>query len=213
MSIFTDVKDAVSMQEAASFYGIKVGRNKMACCPFHPDKHPSMKVDNRFHCFGCGADGDVINFVERLCGLAPLDAAKKLISDFNLNIEVSPSAFYKAKAKPLSPEQIQKNKEQEQLRAFQLYRRDALNFLHEYYYLLHCAKRDFVPETPEELENCHPLFEEALNKIDWIDYLIEELENGTLDKQIQFLKTYGEVIQHVRERVAEINSTNAFRRE
>ena len=29
----------------------------MACCPFHDDKHPSMKVDRRFHCFGCQADG------------------------------------------------------------------------------------------------------------------------------------------------------------
>ena len=34
----------------------------MACCPFHDDKNPSMKVDQRFHCFGCGADGDVIDF-------------------------------------------------------------------------------------------------------------------------------------------------------
>ncbi len=186
MSIFTDVKDAVSMQEAASFYGIKVGRNKMACCPFHPDKHPSMKVDKRFHCFGCGADGDVINFVERLYGLPPLEAAKKLITDFNLNIEASPVSYYKVKARPITQEQIQQNKEQEQLRAFQLYRRDALNFLREYYYLLHCAKRDLAPATLEEFENCHPLFEEALQKIDWIDYLIEELEDGTLDEQIQF---------------------------
>ena len=33
----------------------------MACCPFHDDKHPSMKVDRRFHCFGCQTDGDVID--------------------------------------------------------------------------------------------------------------------------------------------------------
>lgn len=41
----------------------------MACCPFHDDKHPSMKVDRRFHCFGCQADGDVIDFAARLFGL------------------------------------------------------------------------------------------------------------------------------------------------
>lgn len=41
----------------------------MACCPFHDDKHPSMKVDRRFHCFGCQADGDVIDFTARLFGL------------------------------------------------------------------------------------------------------------------------------------------------
>ena len=204
MNIFTEVKAAVSMQEAAAFYGIKVGRNKMVCCPFHPDKHPSMKVDERFHCFGCGADGDVINFVERLYGLSPLEAAKKLIADFNLNIDVSPSAYYKAKARPLTPEQIQKKKEQENLRAFQLYKRDALNFLHEYYYLLHCAKRDLAPANPEELDNCHPLFEEALMNLDKIDWMIEELEGGTLEEQMDFLNTYGEVILHVKERIADI---------
>ena len=204
MNIFTEVKAVVSMQEAAAFYGIKVGRNKMACCPFHPDKHPSMKVDERFHCFGCGADGDVINFVERLYGLSPLEAARKLIADFNLNIDVSPSAYYKVKARPLTPEQLQKNKEQENLRAFQLYKRDALNFLHEYYYLLHCAKRDLAPANPEELNNCHPLFEEALMNLDKIDWMIEELEGGTLEEQIDFLNTYGEVILHVKERITDI---------
>ena len=87
MNLFTEIKSAVSAKEAAIFYGVKVGRGGMACCPFHSDKHPSMKLDNRFHCFGCGADGDVINFVERMFGLSPLDAARKLIADFHLNFD------------------------------------------------------------------------------------------------------------------------------
>ena len=87
MNLFTEIKSAVSAKEAAIFYGVKVGRVGMACCPFHSDKHPSMKLDNRFHCFGCGADGDVINFVERMFGLSPLDAARKLIADFHLNFD------------------------------------------------------------------------------------------------------------------------------
>ena len=49
----------------------------MACCPFHDDKHPSMKVDRRFHCFGCQADGDVIDFTARLFGLNKKEAAQK----------------------------------------------------------------------------------------------------------------------------------------
>ena len=53
----------------------------MACCPFHDDKHPSMKVDRRFHCFGCQADGDVIDFTARLFGLNKKDAALKLAED------------------------------------------------------------------------------------------------------------------------------------
>ena len=51
------------------------------CCPFHGDKHPSMKVDSRFHCFACQADGDVIDFVGRLFQLSPYKAVEKLKND------------------------------------------------------------------------------------------------------------------------------------
>ena len=59
----------------------------MACCPFHDDKHPSMKVDCRFHCFGCQADGDVINFTARLFGLNKKEAALKLAEDFSVSFD------------------------------------------------------------------------------------------------------------------------------
>lgn len=47
---------------------IKVGYNGFANCPFHVDKTPSMKVDkkNRFHCFSCGLDGDVIDLYQKM---------------------------------------------------------------------------------------------------------------------------------------------------
>ena len=60
MNVFEAVKQSVTTRQAASFYGIRVGRNGMVCCPFHNDRTPSMKVDSRFYCFGCGASGDVI---------------------------------------------------------------------------------------------------------------------------------------------------------
>lgn len=204
MNIFEQIKSAVSTRDAAIFYGIKVSRSGMCCCPFHPDRHPSMKVDNRFHCFGCGADGDVINFVERMDGLAPIDAAKKLATDFCIPITNTPTAFTLAIKAAIEKQ----NKEKEQLRAFQLYKRDALNFLREYYYLLHCAKRDLAPRTPEELENCHPLFEEALNNIDKIDWMIETLEDSTLEEAVLFLSNYKEVITNVKERIISINARN-----
>ena len=75
---FDYIKDNVSARQTAEFYGLKIGRGGMACCPFHNDKHPSMKVDARFHCFGCGADGDVIDFVSQYFGLSLKDAAIKI---------------------------------------------------------------------------------------------------------------------------------------
>ena len=69
MNVFEAVKQSVTTRQAAEHYGIHVGRNGMACCPFHNDKTPSMKLDQRYHCFGCGADGDVIDFTAALYGL------------------------------------------------------------------------------------------------------------------------------------------------
>ena len=94
MNIFQAVKESVTTRQAAERYGLEVKHNGMICCPFHADKTPSMKVDKRFHCFGCGEDGDVINFVEKLFSLSPKDAAEKLAYDFGVNFDNS---------KPYSP--------------------------------------------------------------------------------------------------------------
>ena len=45
MSIFQSVKVSVTARQAAEQYGVKVNRNGMVCCPFHKDRHPSMKVE------------------------------------------------------------------------------------------------------------------------------------------------------------------------
>lgn len=89
MSIFTDVKEAVSCKDAAIFYGLKVTRNNMCRCPFHNDKNPSMKIDRRYFCFGCCATGDVIDFVGNLYNLNPKEAAVKLAEDFGIDTSVN----------------------------------------------------------------------------------------------------------------------------
>lgn len=45
MGVFELVKESVTARDVAEFYGLKVNRHGMACCPFHDDKHPSFKVD------------------------------------------------------------------------------------------------------------------------------------------------------------------------
>lgn len=57
------------------------GHGYMGCCPFHEDKTPSLSVDrvpDRFHCFGCGASGDVIDFVQRTRNLGFVEAVTEL---------------------------------------------------------------------------------------------------------------------------------------
>ena len=178
----------------------RTGRDYICLCPFHNEKTPSCHVHpdkEFFHCFGCGADGDAINFAERMFGLSPLDAARKLIADFHLNIDT-----YTA-SPPKSAKTNKQNKEQELLRAFQLYRRDALFCLCKYHCLLHNGIKELAPTTPEELEHCHPLYEEAIHNIDFINWITEELENANIQQQIELLDIYKEVITHARKRSTE----------
>ena len=65
MNLYQRIKAAVTTRQAAENYGLKVSQSGMALCPFHDDHHPSLKVDKRYYCFGCGEQGDVIDFTAR----------------------------------------------------------------------------------------------------------------------------------------------------
>jgi DNA primase len=59
----------------------EVGTEWTACCPFHADRSPSFTIydgGRRYHCFGCGASGDVLDFVQRLYGVGLVEAARML---------------------------------------------------------------------------------------------------------------------------------------
>jgi DNA primase (bacterial type) len=57
MDLFTQIKMAVSVKEAAEYYGLEVNRGNMTRCPFHADRTPSMKLnEDYFYCFGCGGN-------------------------------------------------------------------------------------------------------------------------------------------------------------
>lgn len=99
MDLFTQIKMAVSVKEAAEYYGLDVNRGNMVCCPFHNDRTPSMKLNkDYFYCFGCGATGDVIDLAARLFNLSSYDAAKKLAYDFGIDPDKPPDCGSAAEA-------------------------------------------------------------------------------------------------------------------
>ena len=103
MNLFETVKNSVTVKQAAERYGYKDNRSDMICCPFHDDRHPSMKLNrDYFYCFGCGATGDVIDFVARLFGLSSYEAAKKLAHDFGIDPDKPPAAVALKKPYPLA---------------------------------------------------------------------------------------------------------------
>ena len=85
MSIYPQIKQAVSVPEAAKHYGLTVKRNGMARCPFHPDNTPSLKLnEDFFYCFGCKKSGDVIDFTANLFQISQPQAVQKLMDDFSI---------------------------------------------------------------------------------------------------------------------------------
>lgn len=68
---------------------INKGRNKVACCPFHKEKTPSFHISDEkgvYHCFGCGAHGDVISFVMQQEGLSFKEAVEKLAEENGIEL-------------------------------------------------------------------------------------------------------------------------------
>ncbi len=76
----------------------KTGKNYVACCPFHQEKTPSFNVSPTkqfYHCFGCGASGDAIRFLQDYEGLSFTDAVEVLAQQAGLSVpyrKLSPQA-------------------------------------------------------------------------------------------------------------------------
>ena len=199
-NVFEAVKQSVSTREAAAFYGIEVKRNGMACCPFHDDKNPSMKVDQRFHCFGCGADGDVIDFTAKLFDLSPKEAAEKLAQDFGL--------IYDSQAPPRRRYVRQKTEAQK----FREDRQQCYRVLSDYYYLLKKWEADNSPRTPEE--EPHPRFVEAIQKKTYVEYLLDLFLYESEEEQKAWIAEHTAEITHLERRLkimAENKPTNRER--
>ena len=199
-NVFEAVKQSVSTRDAAAFYGIEVKRNGMACCPFHDDKNPSMKVDQRFHCFGCGADGDVIDFTAKLFDLSPKEAAEKLAQDFGL--------IYDSQAPPRRRYVRQKTEAQK----FREDRQRCYRVLSDYYHLLKKWGIDHSPRTPEE--EPHPRFVEAIQKKTYVEYLLDLFLYESEEEQRAWVAEHTAEITHLERRLkimAENKPTNRER--
>ncbi|NOU62320.1 CHC2 zinc finger domain-containing protein [Marinifilum caeruleilacunae] len=64
----SDIKSRLSIETVLKHYNLQADRNHMLKCPFHEDDKPSLKIytnTNTFNCFGCGANGDVIEFIQK----------------------------------------------------------------------------------------------------------------------------------------------------
>ncbi len=206
MNIYKTVKEAVSTSDAASFYGIQVNRNGMCCCPFHSDRNPSMKVDINYYCFGCGEKGDVISFVSKLFNISPYESTIKLSKDFGINISQIQNIPVSNKN-----EIYTKRKEVSDFKkALSEYIFDSITELLAYLNSLKSFLKDYNPTNPDEFSNCNPLYEEALNNIDRIEWMLDQLTFEDTNSQIEFINTYKGEIENVRKRNIELNTNKTI---
>ena len=129
----------------------------MATCPFHEDHTPSLKLDQRYYCFGCGATGDVIDFTARLLNVSNYNAAQILAEKFGIQPESQ--TVIEPKIKPAAS---LRNLEQRCLFA-----------LVQYEKLLRFWKKQYAPQAQEE--SIHDRFVEVCRRESFIAHLIDEM--------------------------------------
>ncbi len=162
MNFFETVKQTVTTRQAAERYGLSVKQSGMTKCPFHEDHNPSMKVDDRFYCFGCHATGDVIDFTARLFGISLKDAAKKLAEDFGGNLSPPTKANNpKHDAEP--------SHDRERL---------CICVLRDYMRYLRIWQLRYRPEEPGD--PIHPRFAEAMKALPTVNHLLDCLLGNDL---------------------------------
>lgn len=76
-----EIKTRLSIEAVLNRYNLKPDRHHKICCPFHQEKTPSMVIypkTNTWYCFGCGATGDSIQFIEMYEKCTKHEALKRL---------------------------------------------------------------------------------------------------------------------------------------
>ena len=79
---FLAVKESLDIIDVAQHYGVHIVKGNKAHCPFHNDRTPSLSFyegNRKYHCFSCGAHGDVIDLVQRLLNISSKDALQDSI--------------------------------------------------------------------------------------------------------------------------------------
>ena len=188
-NVFQAVKEEIRTDAAARRYGVKIGKGGMACCPFHSDSDPSMKIDHRFHCFGCGADGDVIGFTARLFGISSLKAAIRLADDFGISYKKQqPGRMQKRKKTNKGRPRGSPSKKKTVTERCLATQARFFHVLADYHHLLISWKEAEAPSGPDNEWSDH--FCEALMELPMVEFLMDEMLEETPEKKIDLMNCY-----------------------
>lgn len=178
-TLFEQVKEQVPITQAAARYGLELNRQGKALCPFHGEKTPSFSVSDRlgrYHCFGCGAAGDVIDLTARLLGCTPMEAVRQLNRDFLLNLPLD---------RPPDPQAMARAREDSRLvAAFGQWEKTAMRAL--------CSLTRQFRQVLQGLTPGAALPPQAiavLQQREHVAYLLQVLEQGSFSEKIAIYKS------------------------
>lgn len=197
MNLFEAVKASVTARQAAERYGIEIDRTGKACCIFHDDRHPSMKVDERFHCFACGADGDAIDLTAQLFGIGLKEAAAQLAADFQIAYDEKRGGRGPAKAGSIKARKSL-------IKRLKNYQNETYRVLCSYFHLLRKWEAEYAPRTEDE--EWHPLFMEAIQNSVRVEYLLDELMGCSPDKAKEIIALNKNEIGRYANRLREVHA-------
>ena len=188
MNVFDELKDRLDMRSIAAEYGFNPNRHNYICCPFHSEKTPSMRLyEQSFYCFGCHIGGDVISFVSKLFDLSAIEAAKKLNTDFALNLDICQSNEIKPKEPIINQSQINT--------FFEDWQKWAFRVLNDYYKLLKAWYAGFAPKTAND--EPYPLWVKACNELPIIDYYCTVFIGGNDETRKRFFIDHRKEVKRI----------------
>jgi DNA primase len=112
-----EIKDMYSMRDILARYGLYPNKAGMVRCPFHKgDREPSLKVyEKDFHCFGCGAHGDIFDFVCLMDNLTFREAFESLGGNYEHSARADFKVYHAQKKREMERKQEEEQKQQVEL--------------------------------------------------------------------------------------------------
>ena len=172
------IKEMVSTPELFAHYGFERNEHGFICCPFHAENTPSMRVydgQRGYYCFGCGANGDIITFLQRIFGLSFSEALAKINDDFHLGLPLRGETDTKRYARRIAKVEATKKERR-------LLEEEYDKTLSEW---VRCDEiiRRCVPKASQEAIS--PEYAEALKHIDYWSYKLD----AVCEKLFQFKRS------------------------
>lgn len=172
--ITEQIKTSVPLPEAIEMYtGERFIKNKMRC-PLHSEKTASFRIypNNTFFCFGCGASGDIIRFVQLYFDIDFKAAVMRLDCDYNLGLTRVPT--FSERRRQLH-EAAKRKAEQERRR--QSGHEANVKYWEAFDRVLAYEQtiKTFCPRSSDE--EPHSLFIKALQSVEYARHLLDCAEN------------------------------------